>query len=60
MSHMDVHKYWLKIIDKRKSDQTSKNYNERSQKSSFELTCHRLRKVMAFRCMDLLSIKRTR
>ena len=55
MSHMDVHQYWLKIIYKRKSDQTSKDYNERSQKSSFELTSHRLRKVIAFRCIDLSS-----
>ena len=29
MSHMDVHQHWLKIIYKRKSDQISKNYNEK-------------------------------
>ena len=40
------HQYWLKIIYKRKSDQTSKNYNESSEKSSFELDSHRLRKVV--------------
>ena len=35
---MGVHPYWLKIIYERKSNQTSKNYNERSEKSSFELS----------------------
>ena len=51
------HQYWLKIIYKRKSDQPSKNSNESSQKSSFELASHRLSKVMAFRYIDLSRIR---
>ena len=50
MSHMDINigsKSYIK-----KSDQTSKNYNESSEKSSFEIASHRLRKGMPFRYID--------